>query len=32
MNKHLVNWLHSGDKGLLRRVLPRETSLFLRAE
>ena len=32
MNELLVNWLHSGDKGLLRLVLPRETYLFLRAE
>ena len=32
MNELFANWLHSGDKGLLRLVLPRETYLFLRAE
>ena len=32
MNELFTNWLHSGDKGLLRLVLPRETYLFLRAE
>ena len=32
MNELFTNWLHSGDKGLLRLVLPRETHLFLRAE
>ena len=32
MNELFANWLHSGDKGLLRLVLPRETYFFLRAE
>lgn len=32
MNELFANWLHSGDKGLFRLVLPRETYLFLRAE
>ena len=32
MDELFTNWLHSGDKGLLRLVLPRETYLFLRAE
>ena len=32
MNELFTNWLHSGDKGLLRLVLSRETYLFLRAE
>ena len=32
MNELFTNWLHSGDKDLLRLVLPRETYLFLRAE